>query len=141
MVNILALSHTLQLCHHNTNLAIAYGKQQVRLCSNQTSLTKTEGVPQGLQFPALCFRTLSVTGKYSFTWIHGKIHCTWFLTQMFDFRKGLLWDLPGCPVVKTLFPLQGAWLRSLVWELRSHMLCDQLIRLTNTFILTTSTYY
>ena len=34
-------------------------------------------------------------------------------------------DFPGCPVVKTAFPLQGAgfdpW--SLIWELRSHMLC------------------
>ena len=41
------VSH-LQLCHHSINLAIEYGKQWVRLCSNQTSLTKTEGGPQGL---------------------------------------------------------------------------------------------
>ena len=29
---------------------------------------------------------------------------------------------PGGPVVKTAFPLQGAWVQSLVRELRSHML-------------------
>ena len=30
-------------------------------------------------------------------------------------------DLPGGPVVKTVHPLQGAWVRSPVRELRSHM--------------------
>ena len=34
----------------------------------------------------------------------------------------LLWDLSGSPVVKTLLPMQGAWVRSLVRELRSHTL-------------------
>ena len=28
---------------------------------------------------------------------------------------------PGGPVVKTALPLEGAWIQSLVWELRSHM--------------------
>jgi len=28
-------------------------------------------------------------------------------------------DFPGSPVVKTLLPLQGAWVQSLVQELRS----------------------
>ena len=31
-------------------------------------------------------------------------------------------DFPGGPVVKTANPLQRAWVRSLVWELRSSML-------------------
>ena len=30
-------------------------------------------------------------------------------------------DFPGCPAVKTVLPLQGAQVRSLVWELRSQM--------------------
>ena len=32
-------------------------------------------------------------------------------------------DFSAGPVVKTLLPVQGAWVRSLVEELRSHMLC------------------
>ena len=31
-------------------------------------------------------------------------------------------NFPGGPVVKTLLPLQGVWVRSLVGELRSRML-------------------
>ena len=31
-------------------------------------------------------------------------------------------DFPGCPVVKSAFPLQRMWVQSLVRELRSHML-------------------
>ena len=30
-------------------------------------------------------------------------------------------DFPGAPVVKTVLPMQGVWVRSLVRELRSHM--------------------
>ena len=33
------------------------------------------------------------------------------------------WNFPGSPMVKTVLPLQGAWVWSLVGELRSHMLC------------------
>ena len=32
-----------------------------------------------------------------------------------------LWDFPGGPVAKTVFPTQGAWVQSLVRELDSHM--------------------
>ena len=33
-------------------------------------------------------------------------------------------DFPGCSVIRALhFPLQGIWVRYLVRELRSHMLC------------------
>ena len=35
-------------------------------------------------------------------------------------------DFPGCPVVYPPFPLQRLWVRSLVRELRSHMLHAQL---------------
>ena len=37
--------------------------------------------------------------------------------QKCDFR-----DFSGSPVVKTVLPLQGVWVRSLFWEVRSHML-------------------
>ena len=33
-------------------------------------------------------------------------------------------DFLGNPVVKTVLPLQGMWVRSLVGELRSYMLCS-----------------
>ena len=33
-----------------------------------------------------------------------------------------IWDLPGSPVVKTVIPLQGASVLSLMREIRSHML-------------------
>ena len=39
-----------------------------------------------------------------------------------SFNKYLLWDFRGSPVVKTVLPMQGAWVRSPVKELRSHML-------------------
>ena len=32
------------------------------------------------------------------------------------------WDFPGGPAAKTVLPIQGAQIRSLVQELRSHML-------------------
>ena len=35
--------------------------------------------------------------------------------------KKLIKDSPGGPVVKTALPVQGAWVQSLVWELRFHM--------------------
>ena len=39
------------------------------------------------------------------------------------------WDFPGSgPVVKTLFPKQGARVQSLVGELRSHVPCDDVIK-------------
>ena len=34
-------------------------------------------------------------------------------------------DFPGSPVAKTLLSLQGAWVRSLVRELRAHKLHGQ----------------
>ena len=37
----------------------------------------------------------------------------------FDTVQG---NFPGGPVVKTVLPMQGAWVQSLVRELRSHML-------------------
>ena len=41
-------------------------------------------------------------------------------------ERRLHWDFPSGPVVKTVLPLQGAWLQSLVQELRFHMLqCSQ----------------
>ena len=30
---------------------------------------------------------------------------------------------PGGPGVRTLLPMQGTWVQSLVWELRSHKSC------------------
>ena len=33
------------------------------------------------------------------------------------------WDFAGAPVVRTLLPLQGAWVQSLAGELKSLMLC------------------
>ena len=39
--------------------------------------------------------------------------------------KTLLKDVPGSPVVKTPHFLQGAWVRSLIRELRSHTLHSQ----------------
>ena len=45
---------------------------------------------------------------------------------MFFIPERLHWDFPSGPVVKTVLPLQGAWLQSLVQELRFHMLqCSQ----------------
>ena len=35
----------------------------------------------------------------------------------------LFWDFRGSPVVRTLLPLQGAWVRFLVGELTSCMSC------------------
>ena len=41
-------------------------------------------------------------------------------------ERRLHWDFPSGPVVKTVLPLQGAWVQSLVQELRFHMLqCSQ----------------
>ena len=34
-----------------------------------------------------------------------------------------VWDFAGGPVVKTPLPLQGAWVQSLVGELKSLLLC------------------
>lgn len=34
--------------------------------------------------------------------------------------KQAIGDLPGCPVGRTLLPLQGVWVLSLVREIRSH---------------------
>ena len=34
-----------------------------------------------------------------------------------------VWDFAGGPVVRTPLPLQGAWVQSLVGELKSLMLC------------------
>ena len=33
-------------------------------------------------------------------------------------------DFPGGPMVDSVLPLQGAWVQSLVRELRSHIPCD-----------------
>ena len=33
-------------------------------------------------------------------------------------------DFSGCPVVDFMLPMQGAWVQSLVKELRSHMQCN-----------------
>ena len=38
-------------------------------------------------------------------------------------RIGVIRDFFGSPVVRTAFPLQGAWVGSLVGELGSHMPC------------------
>ena len=38
-------------------------------------------------------------------------------------------DFPSNPVVKTVLPLQGMWVQSLVGELRSYMLCSTAKRL------------
>ena len=38
------------------------------------------------------------------------------------------WDFPGGPVVDCMLPMQGAWVRSLVGELRSHMPCGMATR-------------
>ena len=35
-------------------------------------------------------------------------------------ERRLHWDFPSGPVVKTVLPLQGAWVQSLVQELRFH---------------------
>ena len=48
-------------------------------------------------------------------WLKGK---TRVLLINFFKKRG---DLPGSPVVKILFPVQGMQVRSLVGELRSHM--------------------
>ena len=49
--------------------------------------------------------------------------CTWALILFIHqgFVKGKSGDLPGGPGVKTVFPLQGTWVRSPVRELK--MLC------------------
>ena len=48
------------------------------------------------------------------------LECVFFLTK--EVRNDWFRDLPGSPVVKTVLPLQGALVQSLVRELRSHML-------------------
>ena len=40
------------------------------------------------------------------------------------FKNSFIEDFPGGPVVKTLLPLQGTWVRSLVGEQRSHKTRD-----------------
>ena len=47
-------------------------------------------------------------------------HFTALFKSLSLFFKIFLRDLHGGPVVKTLLPMQGAWVRSLVRELRSH---------------------
>ena len=41
-----------------------------------------------------------------------------------NFKNLCSWDFPGSPVVKTLQLMQEAWVPSLIWELRSHVLND-----------------
>ena len=41
----------------------------------------------------------------------------------------LFWEFLGSPVVRTVLPLQGAWVQSLVRKLRSHKLHGQEIKL------------
>ena len=38
-------------------------------------------------------------------------------------QKPVVGDVPGGPVVKTALPIWGAWVRSLIGDLRSYMLC------------------
>ena len=45
--------------------------------------------------------------------------CKWWCGD--SNTKGTSSDFSGSPVVKTVIPLQAAWVRSLVVELRSHM--------------------
>ena len=42
--------------------------------------------------------------------------------EIFQWKSGS-WDFPGSPLVKTVLPIKGTWVQSLVGELRSHMLC------------------
>jgi len=39
-------------------------------------------------------------------------------------------DFPDGPVVKTVLPVQGAWVHFLVVEIRSHMPCGQRVKTT-----------
>ena len=41
---------------------------------------------------------------------------------IFQWKSGS-WDFPDSPLVKTVLPIKGTWVQSLVGELRSHMLC------------------
>ena len=43
-------------------------------------------------------------------------------THSFTIKWHMKWNFPGGPMVKTVPPLQGAWVWPLVGELRSHML-------------------
>ena len=45
----------------------------------------------------------------------------------FTLLKNRYQDFPGSPVGKTLLPMQGAWVRSLVGELKSRMPCHKKI--------------
>ena len=51
--------------------------------------------------------------------------CTWNEQCIKNKWKSNHWgDLPGDPVVDSVFPVQGAWVQSLVRELKTHMVCD-----------------
>ena len=45
-----------------------------------------------------------------------------------DYVNTATGDIPGGPVLKTLFPMQRVKVQSLVGELRSHMLCGMVKR-------------
>ena len=67
------------------------------------------------------FTTLSVPVK-GFQHIHGILHSSPpSILEHFYYLKKKSKNFPGGPVVKTVLPLQGEEVRSLVRELRSHM--------------------
>ena len=51
--------------------------------------------------------------------------------QIYDVFKAALRDFPGGPGVKTLLPLKGAQVPSLIREVRSHMPCRMAKKQTN----------
>ena len=55
-------------------------------------------------------------------WGHKELDTTERLPLIHSLLNDMKWNFPGGPTVKTVPPLQGAWVWPLVEELRSHML-------------------
>ena len=57
-------------------------------------------------------------------WLKPRCLSSWSFSFCWAKQKFKPWEPPWWSSDKTLFPLQGAWVQSLVRELRSHMLCN-----------------
>ena len=61
------------------------------------------------------------TVSYLLKWMAFPIKGGSFMVAPLFKGKSHMWDLPGCPVLKTPHFLRGVWVQSLVSELRSRM--------------------
>ena len=112
------------------------GTQQVPMCVArmdvriETNLTDHPGIPweaDQCQCPCYnpCYNLVLSTflrTEFKATVFHSSL-AGWFHCAA-KVKNYCSWESPGGPVVKTVLPLQGVWVRSLVGELRSHIPCS-----------------